>query len=48
MLERGFSGVMVALGAAGTAGAVWLVLGVAAVLRRHARAAGVWQMARDS
>jgi undecaprenyl-diphosphatase len=45
MLERGFSGVMVALGAAGTAGAVWLVLGVAAVLRRHARAAGVWQMA---
>jgi undecaprenyl-diphosphatase len=45
MLQRGFGAVMVALSATGTAGAVWLVLGVVAALRRHARAAGVWQMA---
>ena len=36
---------MVALSAIGTAGAIWLGLGVLAAWRRHARAAGVWQMA---
>jgi undecaprenyl-diphosphatase len=44
MLERGFRVVMVAFSALGTAGAVWLALGVLAALRRHVRAAGVWQM----
>ncbi len=44
MLQRAIGAVMVALSAMGTGGLVWLVLGVTAALRRHARAAGVWQM----
>jgi undecaprenyl-diphosphatase len=36
---------MVALSAVGTAGGIWLALGVLAAWRRRARASGVWQMA---
>jgi undecaprenyl-diphosphatase len=45
MLQRGFDAAMIALSVIGSGSAVWLALGVLAVWRRRARAAGVWQMA---
>ena len=44
MLQRAFDAAMVALSAVGTAGAIWLVLGVVAAWLRRSRTAGVWQM----